>query len=185
MNQYKPSLAPAALIGGVFLGVTSALPVINCANCACCLLVIGGGVLASFIYLRDYPADLPAMTYGDGAVLGLITGAIGALVWTAVEISLTYFKVSLMNINDMERLEEILNDPDIPPWVDEVVALMSTSDALNLGVIFATFFIYLIIAVLFASLGGVIGVALFQSSRPAAPAAPAGPPTTPPHVPQG
>ena len=186
MNQYRPSIVPSALIGGVFLGITSALPVINCANCACCLLVIGGGVLASFIYLRDYPADQPAVTYGDGAVLGLITGVIGAFVWTIVEVSLTYFKVRLMNVDDIEKLGEILKDPNVPPWVDEVIAVMSASEAVNAWVIFATFFIYLVIAVLFASLGGVIGVALFQSARPAAPAPPqSSTPVTPPHAPQG
>lgn len=185
MNQNRSSIVPSALIGGVFLGATSAIPIIGCANCACCLLVIGGGILASFVYLRDYPADHPPMTYGDGAVLGLVTGVIGAFVWTLVEIPLAYLQLHWTNINDVEEIEELLNDPNIPPWVDELVALLSTGEAISIGVIFVTFCVYLVIGVVFASLGGVIGVALFQSTRPTAPAPPASPPVTPPHVPQG
>ena len=42
MNPAAPKLQPA-LYGGLFIGVLSALPLINIGNC-CCLWVIGGGV---------------------------------------------------------------------------------------------------------------------------------------------
>ena len=45
MNE-KPNIVTPALIGGVFLGITSALPILHYINCACCALVIGGGILA-------------------------------------------------------------------------------------------------------------------------------------------
>jgi hypothetical protein len=47
MNPAAPKLQPA-LFGGLFIGVLSALPIINIANC-CCLWVIGGGVLATYL----------------------------------------------------------------------------------------------------------------------------------------
>ena len=36
----------AALLGGLFIGVLSALPIINVANC-CCLWIVTGGLLAA------------------------------------------------------------------------------------------------------------------------------------------
>ena len=36
MNQQKPSMAVPAVIGGAFLGVTSAIPLLNAFNCCCC-----------------------------------------------------------------------------------------------------------------------------------------------------
>jgi hypothetical protein len=36
-----------ALWGGVFIGVLSALPLVNLGNCCCCLWVLVGGGLAA------------------------------------------------------------------------------------------------------------------------------------------
>ena len=58
----------AALLGGVFIGVFSALPIINIANC-CCLWIIGGGVLAAYLAQQNSPRSLSA---GQGAWFGLL-----------------------------------------------------------------------------------------------------------------
>ena len=82
MNQSK--LKPA-LIGGAALGVASSVPILNLANCACCALVIGGGVLASYFYMKDAPpAAGPA--YGDALLLGLLTGVFGAVTSSVLSI---------------------------------------------------------------------------------------------------
>jgi len=183
MNQEKPSMLPAALIGGVFLGVTSALPILEFFNCLCCLLVIAGGVLASFIYLRDYPDSSPRMSYGDGALLGLFTGLVGGLVWTVVEVPLAYLKLRLgMSIEEMAEVEELLSDPNIPPFVQELVTSILAGGALSIGILIFLLFTHLIIAGIFACIGGVIGVALFQKKTPVAYQAPVVS-TTPPPIP--
>ncbi len=47
MNELAPpSKMQPALIGGVILGVLSAVPFVNALNCLCCLWVIAGGVVA-------------------------------------------------------------------------------------------------------------------------------------------
>jgi len=38
----------APLLGGLFIGILSALPVVSWGNC-CCLWIIGGGVLAAYL----------------------------------------------------------------------------------------------------------------------------------------
>ena len=65
MNPAAPKLQPA-LYGGLFIGVLSALPIINIGNC-CCLWVIGGGVLATYLMQQNHPYPIAA---ADGALVG-------------------------------------------------------------------------------------------------------------------
>jgi hypothetical protein len=177
MIQEKPSMIQPALVGGVLLGITSAFPILEWFNCACCILVIGGGLLASYLYLRDYPTNVASMTYGDGGLLGLLTGLIGGLVWTAVEVPLTYFKTRFgMDLQELTKLEDLLGDYRVPPFVED----LATGGALGLGVLFVTLFVQLVISMVFASIGGVIGVALFGSKAPVDPQPPATSGTPPP-----
>lgn len=167
MNQQKPSMVVPALIGAVFLGITSALPLVNFINCACCALVIGGGIIASFLYLRDYPPHLPPMTYGDGAVLGVLTGVLGSLIWTAVNVPLTFFKFQLgAGMTDLSELREALNEANIPPEVSEMILNLFSGSALSIGMIIFEFLINIVISLIFATLGAIIGVALFQKKPP-------------------
>ena len=159
----NPSKLAPVLIGGVFIGVTSALPILNYLNCACCILVIGGGVLAAYLYLRDYPAQLPRMTYGEGAWLGLQTGLVGGFVWSLVAIPLSYIKLRLgLEIAELAQLEEALSDPEIPPMVREVVQRLLEQGVLTAGVLVVSVILYLVVSCLFATLGGILGVAIFQ-----------------------
>jgi hypothetical protein len=168
MVQERTNMIQAALIGGVFLGVTSALPILEWFNCACCVLLIGGGVLASFIYLRDYPTGAAAATYGDGALLGLLTGLIGGIVWTVVEIPLAYFQLEFgRDMGDLAELEELLNDPDIPPFVQDFVSGILAGGAISPVLIFITLLTHLVMAAIFATIGGIIGFALFHPKPPA------------------
>ncbi len=43
-----PCYTPA-LLGGLFIGMLSALPIVSVGNCCCCLWMIGGGVLAAYL----------------------------------------------------------------------------------------------------------------------------------------
>src|SRR5688572_31155406 len=61
-NKLKP-----ALIGGVVLGLLSAIPFVNAVNACCCLWAILGGMLATYLYVRN--SATPA-TAADGAILG-------------------------------------------------------------------------------------------------------------------
>ena len=76
-----PKLQPA-LFGGLFIGVLSALPIINIGNC-CCLWVIGGGVLATYLMQQNHPYPIAA---ADGALVGLLAGLIGGVLGTLLSI---------------------------------------------------------------------------------------------------
>ena len=80
-NKLKP-----ALIGGVFIGVLSVIPFVSAANLCCCLWAILGGLLATYLYVKNSPTPAGA---GDGAVLGVIAGAIGAVIALVIGIPIS------------------------------------------------------------------------------------------------
>ena len=158
MDQEKPSKRNPALIGGIFFGVTSALN-LGCFN----FLILGGGLLASFLYLRKYSPELPSVTYGDGAVLGLLTGLIGTAVWVVVEIP-----INLLILVRGESLEDLVTDPQILEFLQSLP--FGTEAALLIfGTIFGVF-PKLIISSILNPLGGIIGIALFRKKEKPVPA---------------
>lgn len=187
MTISEPSKLQPALIGGVFLGLTSALPLLGCANVACCLLVVGGGVISSYYYLKDFPAGLQA-DYGSSVGLGMLTGAIGAGVWALVEIPITMISARLGARIGLERLQEALQNADLPPEFRNLLTTAMAGTALAVGAFILGAIMKLIIAVIFATIGALIGFAIFQRKPPVTPAqayTPPPPSTAPPPSPPG
>lgn len=79
MNKLKP-----ALLGGLIVGLLSAIPIVNY---CCCLWAIGGGGLATFLYMKSSPTRIGP---GDGAMLGGLAGVIGAVLYLIIGVPLAY-----------------------------------------------------------------------------------------------
>ena len=77
----------AALIGGVTLGLLCAIPPISFGNLFCCAWVVGGGALASYLYVRRSEA---AVLMGEGGEVGALAGLIGAAITFAIAIPLAF-----------------------------------------------------------------------------------------------
>lgn len=154
MNQSK--LKPA-LIGGAALGVASSVPILNLANCACCALVIGGGVLASYFYMKDAP-PAPGPAYGDALLLGLLTGVFGAVTSTVLSIPMTLLTSSM---GVWEGVSDALRQADLPPEALDFIESFGTGGfaigALVIGLLFN-----LVIYSVFAGIGAMIGAAIFN-----------------------
>src|SRR5918912_2144773 len=71
-NKIQP-----ALIGGVILGLLSAIPFVNIANSCCCLWVLLGGTLSVYLYVKRSPTPVQ---YVDGLQLGAMAGVVGAII---------------------------------------------------------------------------------------------------------
>src|SRR2546427_5040357 len=63
------------LVGGLVMGVLSALPIISAGNLCCCLWIITGGLVAAYVLQQNQPTPI---TPGDGALVGLLAGLAGA-----------------------------------------------------------------------------------------------------------
>jgi H+/Cl- antiporter ClcA len=160
-RMWKP-----ALIGGLLLGVLSSLPVVHLFNCVCCAWIIGGGLLAAYLYVKDSPFPV---TLGSGVAIGLFAGIIGAIVSTLFSIPLN-FLIHSSSIGLAEQFRQIIEQvPNIPP--ETRAALRSFSDRSDLGIIYLLFHLFftLVLFCLFAMLGGAIGVAVFEKRKPGEP----------------
>jgi hypothetical protein len=153
MNPPPQRLQPA-LLGGLFIGVLSALPIINFANC-CCLWVLGGGVLAAYLTQQNYPYQITA---ADGALVGLMAGAIGGVIGTLISIPMDAMMAPYVH-QVMERV--VSSNPDIPPETRTMLENMSAGGLTAFRII-ARLCFGVVVGSIFAMLGGLLGVALFK-----------------------
>jgi hypothetical protein len=150
MNSAPPKLQPA-LFGGLFIGVLSALPIINIGNC-CCLWVIGGGVLATYLMQQNHPYPIAA---ADGALAGLLAGLLGGLLGTLLSIPIEMMMGPLQK-QIMERI--MSSNPDIPEETRRMIENMNGGAvAIAFKLVFSVF-----VGAIFGMLGGLLGVALFK-----------------------
>ena len=114
----NPSKLQPALLGGVAIGVLTALPVVNIVNLCCCAWVIFGGALAAYVMQQNHPAPVSA---GDGAVVGLMAGAIGAVVGSLLSIPIA-MALGPMQSQILERVLE--GARDLPPEAQSILEQM-------------------------------------------------------------
>lgn len=156
-----PPKAQPALLGGVALGVLSALPVINLANC-CCAWILFGGALAAYLMQQQH-AD--RVSVGDGAIVGLMAGAIGTVIYIVLSFSLS-LALGPWTAGLMERTLD--NASDMPPEVRAL--LQSMQSGLVGGVISVMSMLFaLCIGSFFGMLGGILGALFFAKDGPPPP----------------
>jgi hypothetical protein len=160
MNQ--DSFLKSALIGGVALGVLSALPVLGAVNCLCCAWVIGGGMLAAHLYVKDSPTPV---TLGTGVLLGLLAGVVGAVVDTLFSIPIHMALRGSAEVTEQVRewADEIPNLPEQSRELLRTIASGGTAVGSLLFVV--TAFLKLIVYGAVAMIGGALGVALFEKRK--------------------
>ena len=163
-NKLKP-----ALIGGVFIGVLSVIPFVNAANICCCLWAILGGMLATYLYVKNSPS--PAGP-GDGAILGVIAGALGAVISVVIGVPISLAMGPTMRNMFVKLMENV--DPRQAEMMRQqfeasgnAVAPLIIQSLLVAGLLFV-----------FAIIGGLLGVPIFEKRKGA-------PPPPPPFNPGG
>jgi hypothetical protein len=166
-----------ALLGGIFIGVLSALPVVNLGNCCCCLWVVAGGALAAYLLQQGDPAPIST---GEAAMTGLLAGAVGAGVGSLLAIPMNLLTAPFMQ----SWVDQVLqNADDLPSNLRRVLESWSGPAAplgttIALGVV--GFFVSLAVNTVFATAGGALGAVLFRRTPPATGAPPPIPPLAPP-----
>jgi hypothetical protein len=164
----------AVLIGGVTLGLLSAIPPISFANMCCCVWVIGGGALASYLYIRR--SQTPVLM-GQGAELGALAGVVGTIVSLSIGIPLGLILGDSFNEFLVKAFENFS-----PQAAEEMRKQMEIAQAQTfvqkLPTILATAAFSTVIYIAFAALGGLLGVKLFEKRQMTLDNAPPPPPSS-------
>ncbi len=172
----QKNLQPA-LIGGLFIGILSALPIVGAVNLCCCAWVIGGGIITAYLMQN---ASAVAITVGDGALGGLIAGIVGAVVHAVLSIPI----LLIMGPLQAQFLRQVMeNTRDMPEGLRTLMEHGMFAGA-GLAVAFiSTFMLWLVLGAIFGTVGGMIGAAIFKGSKPAVvPGTPTAPPPPPPQA---
>jgi hypothetical protein len=148
-NKLKP-----AIIGGVVLGVLSIIPIVNLVNVCCCLWAILGGLLASHLYVKSSPTPASA---GDGAIVGALAGLVGGVLVIFPGILISYLASGLM-AGIMVSIVESLN-----PAQAEAVRVQMEAQSIAGHIVNA--FILAILLIVFSTLGGLIGIPIFEKRK--------------------
>ena len=150
MKKYQP-----ALLGGVFIGVLSSLPVVNY---CCCLWIIAGGMLV--VYLQQQATPTPVAT-GDAAISGLMAGGIGGVIVSIVS-------GLLMRAGGPIALEEIRKQSaQIPPEVMTFLENLFSGSGITL--ILMMLLVCVPIYAIMSMLGSFLGLAFFRKKTPPQP----------------
>jgi len=141
-NKFKP-----ALLGGLVTGILSVIPFVS--TC-CCVWAILGGMLACFLYVKSSP--VPVST-GDGAIIGILSGVFGSLIYVLIGLPIAL-------IFGVAQMEEGIRRSGVEvPLTGIALALV--------GVVMVV-----ILLLLFSTIGGLIGVPIFEKRKGAVPPPP-------------
>ena len=149
-NKLKP-----ALIGGVVLGLLSVIPLVNLVNICCCLWALLGGLLASYLYIKNSP--VPARP-GDGAILGALAGLVGAVIVVIIGIPISIVAGGITR-ELLIRLIENVNPGQAEAIRIQMEASSTIPGAIVNGIILA------VLLVIFSTIGGLLGVPIFEKRK--------------------
>ena len=150
-NKVKP-----ALIGGVLLGLLSVIPFVNALNICCCLWAILGGMLASYLYIKNSPVPASA---GDGAILGALAGVIGAVISVILGIPINYAMGPTMR-NLMLSMFENLDRQQA-----EMMRRQLEMSGESIPALIVNALILAVLLLFFSTIGGLLGAAIFEKRK--------------------
>jgi hypothetical protein len=152
------SMLLAGGVAGIVMGVLAAIPLIGTVSSCCCLWVglWGCGILAVWIYRISDKAQ-PNLTIGQGVILGLIAGLVGAVlvsIFGAITSVLFAGSSSAQFTQMMRQLE------DMGTTVPAEYTSMLEQYASATGNILVSTLCNFVVYPLFGMIGGLIGTGL-------------------------
>lgn len=145
-----------ALIGGLVLGVLSALPLVAFGNVCCCLWVIVGGAAAAYALQQRQSAPI---TPGDGALVGLLAGMIGTCIYLVLSVPIGMLMAPL----ERQLMERLATFGNLPPEFRDAA---NRSAGMRLFMLMLDFVVRFFLDAIFATIGGVLGAVIFGRKTP-------------------
>ena len=146
-----------ALIGGLVLGVLSALPIVAFGNICCCLWVVSGGAVSAYV-LQQRQSTL--VTPGEGALVGLLAGLIGTFIYLLLSVPISL----LMGPFEQQLVERLATLGNMPPEFREYA---NRPAGLRVLGVLLDFVIRFFVDGIFSTIGGVLGAVVFGKKTPA------------------
>jgi hypothetical protein len=151
------SMLIAAVVAGVVMSVIAVIPFVGCANICLCLWVgiWGSGILAAWIYQSSAHTGL---TLGQGVLLGLLAGAIGAVLVTIFNAVIGAIFTGISSASYLNYLNQIPGASDTIPEASRDLIRRYASQS---GSFFFSLVCNFIVYPFFGMIGGLIGGAIF------------------------
>jgi hypothetical protein len=154
MRRFQP-----ALLGGLFIGVLSSLPFVSALNLCCCLWVVSGGVLTTYLLQQNRPDPVES---SEAALQGLVAGFIGGVIAAAVVVA--FIGLSGVDLGNQLRVQFEQN-AQIPSDVRD--RLEAFANGRNIAIVEVLIFVPTF--AVFGLLGGLLGLPFFRRKPPAVP----------------
>ena len=143
------------IIGGVVLGLLSVIPFVNLANLCCCLWALLGGLIGTYLYIKRSPTPVSA---GDGAMVGVIAGLVGAVIAIIIGVPInllvgpTMARIMVNLISNLDaRQGELVRE--------------GLTQSQNVTSIIIRSLISAVLLFIFAIVGGLLGVPIFERRK--------------------
>ena len=158
MSTTTNRLAQPALLGGLVVGVLSALPIVYLGNC-CCLWILSGGAAAAYVLQSNQREPI---TPGDGALAGLLAGLLGAVIHFVLSIPIDIL-VGPWEQRFGMRLIEMTNNPQMREMVTRSMEEGAQGGmAFLIARRFGVLLFMLFVGGAFSTVGGVLGALIFK-----------------------
>lgn len=166
MPQRELNFLTPAAIGGVTLGVISAVMGglsylgLGILQIGCCLWLLGCPILAVSQLNKQRPGGL---TYGDGTLVGVLTGVFGSLISAILGIPIRILmEPQIAKLRD-QFLSQTQNQ-QMPPALRDMV-LETMQPGINVTFLLVGLVLGLILCAIFGAAGGALGVAIFNRGK--------------------
>jgi hypothetical protein len=155
MKLKEKDLFLPALIGGAAAGLASTIPFLHC---LCCLWVVAGGVLATYLVF-DRTSDKSILKISDSLTVGALSGLFGAIINSILKIPLTDYYLS-WNRRFLESMARFMDE--LPAGWDSLMQMRY--EGFNPFLFLFGLIINGAVFVFLGAIGGLIGYSLFKTN---------------------